>query len=128
MAASSRWRIHEADIALGRWGFDLVKLSAVERLRRRLDLPVDEILTWWVGLGGRTYNGLAVDGTPEVYAVFDRVFYHPTLGAAVAERLSLSADRKALAGEATAGPSPQLSEHLDLLSAALGGAEADSPV
>jgi Tc toxin complex TcA C-terminal TcB-binding domain/Neuraminidase-like domain len=117
------WRIDELDVAIRKQSLQLVRLAAVERLRRRLELPVDELLSWWGRLGGRTYRSYD-DGTVEVTPVFERVFQNPALGSDAERPLRLSADRQKLV-VAGAGPAPTVSANLTPIAAALGVAETD---
>jgi len=118
------WRIDEVDVAIRTLSLHLVRLAAVERLRRRLELPVDELLSWWGRLGGRTYRSYDDDGSVDVQPVFERVFQNPALGSDAERPLRLSADRQKLMVTG-AGPAPTVSAYLTPIAAALGVAETD---
>ena len=74
----------------------LVQLAQLQRLRTRLGLPVETLLSFWGPMTTRTYRDPLAEGRPELPSLFDRVF-SSRVTAAGGEHVRANAARTELA-------------------------------
>ena len=78
----------------------LVQLAQLQRLRARLGLPVETLLSFWGPMTTRTYRDPLAEGRPELPSLFDRVFSSRVTAKPAASTFTLDAARTELAGKA----------------------------